>query len=147
MIEVAMYVGIGLLTGCLIAVAVVPLVHERAVRLTVRRLEAALPHSVTEIRADKDLLRAEFAMSTRRLELAIEQLRNKTANQLVELSRKTDAINRLKLQRDSLKIELMGANAETVALKKGLPQPRRLAPPKSDVRTLLGRLMPHNVYH
>jgi len=147
MIEVAMYVGIGLLTGCLIAVAVVPLVHERAVRLTVRRLEAALPHSVTEIRADKDLLRAEFAMSTRRLELAIEQLRNKTANQLVELSRKTDAINRLKLQRDSMKIELMGAKAETVALKKGPPQSRRLAPPKSDVRTLLGRLMPHNVYH
>src|SRR5215510_4611882 len=123
MIEPAMYIGIGLLTGCLIAVAIVPLVHERAVRLTVRRLEASLPHSVTEIQADKDLLRAEFAMSTRRLELEIEQLRNKTANQFVELGRKTDAINRLKLQRDSLKVELMGAKADTAALKKGLPQP------------------------
>jgi hypothetical protein len=147
MIEPIMYIGIGLLTGCLIAVAVVPLVHERAVRLTVRRLEASLPHSVTEIRADKDLLRAEFAMSTRRLELAIEQLRNKTANQFVELGRKTDAINRLRLQRDSLKVELMHATAEAAALKKELPQPRRLAPPKSDVRTLLGRWMPHDVYH
>jgi len=39
MIEIAMYVGIGLLTGCLLALCVVPLVHDRAVRLTVRRLE------------------------------------------------------------------------------------------------------------
>ena len=147
MTETAMYVGIGLLIGCLIAVAVVPLVHERAVRLTVRRLEASLPHSVTEIRADKDLLRAEFAMSTRRLELAIEQLRNKTANQFVELGRKTDVINRLKLQRDVLRVELMRITAEVAALKKELPQPRRLPPPKSDVRTLLGRWMTHNVYH
>jgi hypothetical protein len=147
MIETAMYVGIGLLTGCLIAVAVVPLVHERAVRLTVRRLEASLPHSITEIRAHNDLLRADFAMSTRRLEILIEQLRTKTANQLSELSRRGDAINRLKLQRDGLKVELMRATAETAALKKDLPQTRRLAPPKSDVRTLLGRWMPHNVYH
>ena len=130
MIEPVMYIGIGLLTGCLIAVAVVPLVHERAVRLTVRRLEASLPHSVTEIRADKDLLRAEFAMSTRRLEILIEQLRTKIANQLSELSRRGDAINRLKLQRDSLKVELMRTTAEVAAFKKELPQPRRLPPPK-----------------
>jgi len=147
MIEVAMYIGIGLLTGCLISVAVIPLVHERAVRLTVRRLEASLPHSITEIEADKDLLRAEFAMSTRSLELTVERLRNKAANQLIELGRKTDAINRLKLQRDGLKVELMGAKAEAAALKKEFPQPRRSMPPKSDVRTLLARWMPHNVYH
>jgi hypothetical protein len=147
MIETAMYIGIGLLTGCLIAVAVVPLVHERAVRLTIRRLEASLPHSITEIRAHNDLLRAEFAMSTRRLEILIEQLRTKTANQLSELSRRGDAINRLKLQRDGLKVELMRTTAQVAALKKELPQPRRLPPPKSDVRTLLGRWMPHNVYH
>jgi len=147
MIETAMYIGIGLLVGCLIAVALVPLVHDRAVRLTVKRLEASLPHSITEIEADKDLLRAEFAMSTRRLEITVERLRNKAANQLVELGRKTDVINRLRLQRDDLKVELMQATAEAAALKKELPQPRRAAPPKSDVRTLLGRWMPHNAYH
>ena len=147
MIEVAMYIGIGLLTGCLMAVAVVPLVHDRAVRLTVRRLEASLPDSITEIEADKDLLRAEFAMSTRRLEITVERLRNKAANQQIELGRKADVINRLKLQRDNLKVELMHATAEVAALKQELPQPRRSVPPKSDVRTLLGRWMPHNVYH
>src|SRR5262245_28849546 len=101
MVEVAMYIGIGLLTGCLVAVALVPLVHERAVRLTVRRLEAKLPQSITEVEADKDLLRADFAMSARRMEITIERLRNKTANQLAELSRKTDVINRLKSRCDA----------------------------------------------
>ena len=147
MIESAMYIGIGLLTGCLIAVAVVPLVHERAVRLTVRRLEAALPQSVTEIRADKDLLRAEFAMSTRRMEISIEQLRNKAAGQLIELGKRADVINRLKAQRDGLKVELICATAEAAALKKQLVEPRRSAGSKSDVRTLLRRWMPHSVYH
>jgi hypothetical protein len=61
-----MYVGIGLLFGCLLAIAIVPLVHNRAVRLTVSQLERRLPQSIAEIQVDKDLLRAEFAMSARR---------------------------------------------------------------------------------
>ena len=36
------------------------------------------PVSMAEIRADKDRLRAEFAMSTRRLEMSVEQLKGKT---------------------------------------------------------------------
>ncbi|HZP68578.1 MAG TPA: hypothetical protein VFB29_01425 [Pseudolabrys sp.] len=147
MIEAAMYIGIGLLAGCLIAVSVVPLVHERAVRLTARKFEAVLPHSITEIQADKDLLRADFAMSTRRMEIAVEQLRTRAASQLAELGRKADIINRLKAQRDNLKVELICAQAETAALKRQLAGPRRPAEPKSDVRTLLRRWMPHSVYH
>lgn len=92
-----------------------PLVHGRAVRLTVRRLEAALPQSMEEIRADKDLLRADFAMSTRRLEIIIEQLKNKTTSQLVELGTKGDAINRLKVERDALKAEIIALKTKVEA--------------------------------
>lgn len=42
--------------------AVVPVVHHRAVRLTTRKFEDMIPSSVAEIAADKDLLRAELAM-------------------------------------------------------------------------------------
>jgi hypothetical protein len=69
MIESSMYFGIGLLCGALIGLVLIPLVHARAVRLTRRRLEAVLPESMAEVQAEKDLLRAEFAMSTRRLEM------------------------------------------------------------------------------
>src|SRR6185436_182872 len=98
MIEPIMYFGIGFLVAALIGLVVVPLVHNRAVRLTMRRLEAATPLSMAEIQADKDQLRAEFAMSTRRLELSVEQMKARTTNQLADLGKKSDAINRLKAE-------------------------------------------------
>ena len=96
MIEPIMYFSVGFLVAALIALLFFPLVHNRAVRLTMRRLEAATPLTIAEIRADKDQLRAEFAMATRRLEMSVEQMRAKTAAQLADLGKKTDAINQLK---------------------------------------------------
>src|ERR1700730_9287900 len=98
MIEPIMFFGIGFLVASLIGLVFMPLVHGRAVRLTARRLEASTPLSMAEIQADKDQLRAEFAMSTRRLELAVEGMKARTTNQLAELSKKGDTINRLKVE-------------------------------------------------
>ncbi len=96
MVEPIMYFGIGFLVAALLALMFIPLVHNRAVRLTMRRLEAATPLTMAEIRADKDQLRAEFAMSTRRLELSVEQMKAKATTQLAEIGKKSDAINQLK---------------------------------------------------
>lgn len=98
MIEPIMYLAIGFLVSMLFGLMIMPLVHNRAVRLTTRRLEAATPLSMAEIQADKDQLRAEFAMSARRLEMSVEQLKVKTTSQLAELGKKSDAINRLKIE-------------------------------------------------
>jgi hypothetical protein len=117
MIELIMYFGIGFLFAALIGVAAIPSIQDRAVRLTMRRLKNSTPQSVEEIQADKDLQRAEFAMSTRRLETSAEQLRERAANQLAELGRKCDIINRLKDFINRLKIEREAQNAETFALK------------------------------
>src|SRR5471032_2760319 len=94
MIEPIMFFGIGFLVAALIGLVVVPLVHGRAVRLTMRRLEAATPLSMAEIQADKDQLRAEFAMSTRRLEVAVDQIKTKSTGHLAELGKKNDTINK-----------------------------------------------------
>src|SRR5258707_14502133 len=98
MIEPIMYFGIGFLVAALMGLVGVPLVHGRAVRLTMRRLEAATPVSMAEIQADKDQLRGEFAMSTRRLEMSVEQLKARSTSQFAELGKKSDAVNRLKSQ-------------------------------------------------
>ncbi len=98
MIEPIMYFGLGFLAAALLALIIMPFVHGRAERLTTRRLEAAIPVSMAEIQADKDQLRAEFAMSTRRLEMSVEQLKRKTTSQLAELGKKADAINQLKAE-------------------------------------------------
>jgi predicted RNase H-like nuclease (RuvC/YqgF family) len=147
MIESIMYMGIGLLAGCLFAVGLLPLVHDRAVRLTVRRLEASLPECVEEIEADKDLLRAEFAMSARRLEMVGEQLKNKIASQLVELSRKSDAINRLKIERDYLKTQISALRAQIAALKKQLDAPYKEDKAKIPIGAFLRQWAPHRAHH
>ena len=120
MIESIMYFGIGLLFATLIGVAVIPFIHARAVRLTIRRLEDSIPQSMAEIQADKDLLRAEFAMSTRRLEMSVEQLKSKTTSQLAELGRKDDVINRLKIEREAQNVEAIVLKTELEALKERL---------------------------
>jgi hypothetical protein len=95
MVEQIMYIGIGFLAAGLFVIGIIPLVHARAVRLTIRRLEALTPLSMAEIQADKDQLRAEFAMTISRLEINLDQMKAKTTNQLADLGR---AIGRLKLE-------------------------------------------------
>jgi chromosome segregation ATPase len=120
MIEPIMYLAIGFLVSMLFGLMIVPLVHNRAVRLTTRRLEAATPLSMAEIQADKDQLRAEFAMSARRLEMSVEQLRNKTTSQLAELGKKTDAINRMKIELGEKNATIFSLEAREKAVKEQL---------------------------
>jgi chromosome segregation ATPase len=120
MIELMMFFGIGFITAGLLGLALIPLVHNRAVRLTMKRLEAATPLSMAEIQADKDQLRAEFAMSTRRLELSVEQMKAKTTSQLAELGKKTDAINRLKVELGEKTAAIFSLEAREKSLKDQL---------------------------
>jgi chromosome segregation ATPase len=120
MIEPIMYFGIGFLVAALAGLVIIPLVHGRAVRLTMRRLEAATPLSMAEIQADKDQLRAEFAMSTRRLEMSVEQLKTKTTSQLAELGKKGDAINRLKMELGEKTAAIFALEARDKALRDQL---------------------------
>ena len=120
MIEPIMYLAIGFLVSMLFGLMIVPLVHNRAVRLTTRRLEAATPLSMAEIQADKDQLRAEFAMSARRLEMSVDQLKNKTTSQLAELGKKSDAINRMKIELGEKNATIFSLEAREKAVKEQL---------------------------
>lgn len=120
MVEPIMYLAIGFLVSMLFGLMIVPLVHNRAIRLTTKRLEAATPLSMAEIQADKDQLRAEFAMSARRLEMSVEQLKNKTSSQLAELGKKSDAINRLKIELGEKNAAIFALEAREKALKDQL---------------------------
>ena len=94
-IESIMYFALGALAASLLALLIMPAIWGRAVRLTKKRIEAATPVSLAEFRADKDQLRAEFALATRRLEMIIEGLRDKLAEQVAEGGRTTDALSQL----------------------------------------------------
>src|SRR5579872_3519675 len=108
MIESLMLCGIGLLAGCLLTLMLFPLVHARAVRLTKRQLVEAAPLTTREIQADRDQLRAQFAMSVRRLEINMEEMRAKA------VARSTD---RQHAEISRLQVELDKRNATIVALR------------------------------
>src|SRR2546427_10211605 len=120
MIEPIMYLAIGFLVSMLFGLMIVPLVHNRAVRLTTKRMEAATPLSMAEIQADKDQLRAEFAMSARRLEMSVDQLKSETTSQLAELGKKSDAINRMKLELGEKNATIFSLEAREKAMKQQL---------------------------
>src|ERR1700719_1023967 len=160
MIEPIMYFGIGFLVSALLGLLFVPLVHNRAVRLTMRRLEAATPLSIAEIRADKDQLRAEFAMSTRRLEMSVAQMKTKTTSQLAELGKKADAINQLKKElgdktatifaleaRDKTQREQLRTTEEEFQIKNGALREveRSLADKEAELVKLVAELGEHSI--
>ena len=120
MIEPIMFIGIGFLVAGLLVIGAIPMVHARAVRLTQRRLEAMTPMSMAEIHADKDQLRAEFAMSTRRLEMSVDQMKAKTSSQLAEIGKKSEAVGRLKLELGEKAAALLGAEAKVNSLTEEL---------------------------
>jgi chromosome segregation ATPase len=160
MIEPVMYFGIGFLVAALLGLLFIPLVHNRAVRLTMRRLEAATPLSIAEIRADKDQLRAEFAMSTRRLEMSVAQMKTRTTSQLADLGKKTDAINQLKKElgeksatifaleaRDKTLREQLRATEEEFGIKTGSLREaeRTLADKEAELVKLVSELGEHSI--
>jgi chromosome segregation ATPase len=63
----------GFLVASLLALLVYPALNRRAERLARRRVEALFPLSITELTAEKDHLRAEFAVTQRRLERKAEE--------------------------------------------------------------------------
>ena len=59
-------------------------------------------------------------MSTRRLELSVEQMKSKTTNQLAELGKKTDAINRLKVELGEKTAAIFALEAREKSLREQL---------------------------
>lgn len=114
MIEAIMYSAIGFLTATLLALLALPAVWRRAVRLTRKRIEGAIPGSVAEILADKDEQRAIFAVDVRRLELEVEKLQARTAAQWGEVNDQADELRVRKSTIERLTGELDAIQTEHV---------------------------------
>lgn len=108
MIESVLFFALGFLVAGLFALMIVPSIWRRAVRLTRLEIEASTPLSLAEIKANRDQMRAEFARETRRLELALGELRRRAAERQIEASRSRDRIADLTAERDVL-VHRLGA--------------------------------------
>lgn len=106
MIQALMLVSLGFFAAALLALLVAPAAWARAVRLTSHRIRASLPINETEIRAEKDQLRATHAVVVHQLEKKIERAEMSAARQRVELNRRDARINDLEAQATKITGEL-----------------------------------------
>ncbi len=97
-----MLVSLGFFAATLLALLIAPAAWARAVRLTSHRIRASLPINETEIRAEKDQLRATHAVVVHQLEKKIERAEMSAARQRVELNRREARI--AELEDESVKI-------------------------------------------
>ncbi|WP_424361571.1 hypothetical protein [Methylocystis parvus] len=87
MIEQAMYFALGVLVAGLVTLLFLPAFWRRALRLSMRRLQMLAPMSMEEVIAERDLLRAEFAVRERRLEQEMEAVKASKAYDLAAIGR------------------------------------------------------------
>ncbi|TPM00796.1 hypothetical protein [Mesorhizobium sp. B2-3-10] len=118
MVQSVLFFALGFLCAGFLALMVAPAVWRRAVALTRRRIEASIPLTQAEIQADKDRIRAEYAMTTRRLEIKVKTLREKAAEQLVEINRGREALKALAVERTDKDHALAELGAKNEALRQ-----------------------------
>jgi len=94
-IEMVMLAGLGFLTAALLALFLAPLYRRRSGRLAIEALKRSMPLTEAEIRADKDRVRAEYAILIHKLEMKVDEASDAAARQKVELNRRDAAISEL----------------------------------------------------
>ncbi|MEO0637517.1 MAG: hypothetical protein AAFY73_12800 [Pseudomonadota bacterium] len=90
-----MFFALGASVAGLVALWLAPMVWRRAVRVTERRVEAAIPLSIHEVQADKDQMRADFAVQLRKVEQKSEKLQSKAAEDRVTINEQLSRIDAL----------------------------------------------------
>ncbi|TIQ36603.1 MAG: hypothetical protein E5X48_08505 [Mesorhizobium sp.] len=118
MVQSILFFALGFLCAVFLVSLIAPAVWRRAVVLTRRRLEASMPLTPAEILAEKDRVRAEFAMTTRRLEMNIKSLKEKTAEQLVEIGRGREALKGLAIETKDKNQALSDLQAKKAELRQ-----------------------------
>ncbi len=145
---------LGFLSAGFIALIIAPMAWRRAVTLTRRRIEASVPLTQAEIQADKDRMRAEFAMATRRLEINFKNFREKAAAQIVEINRnreelkqlmaerteRHEALTRLEVQSGEVRAELRKREDELEVLTQRLDEAEVLQRQRTEDMEKLGRM-------
>ena len=126
LVQSILFFALGFLVAGFLALLVAPAIWRRAVALTRRRIEGSMPLTLPEIQADKDRIRADFAMITRRLEMDVKSLRAKSAEQLVEIGRGHEALKGLAAERKGKNEALSELEAKNEALRQREEQLQRL---------------------
>jgi hypothetical protein len=101
-----MLVALGFFAASLLGLLVASAFWSRAVRLTTARIKQSMPVSEPEIRADRDRLRAEYAIKVHKLEMQLDQAKLERARQLIDINRRDASISTLETDVVRLRADL-----------------------------------------
>ena len=119
-VETIMLVALGFAVAALIALFLGRFAWVFALRLGKKRMQRAAPSTIAELQADRDRLRAEYAMLSRKLELRMNDLKIKLAEQMAEVSRNRNRIDHLITEVRSRDTQLTQRDAELQSLRTQL---------------------------
>jgi chromosome segregation ATPase len=119
-IETIMLVALGFAVAALIALFLGRFAWVFALRLGKKSMQRAAPSTIAELQADRDRLRAEYAMLSRKLELRMNDLKIKLAEQMAEVSRNRNRIDHLISEVRSRDAQLSQRDGELQGLRMQL---------------------------
>jgi len=105
-IQTGMLLALGFLIASLLGLLLASAFWSRAVRLTTRRLKQSMPISEQEIKADRDRLRAAYAVKVHELETRLGQTKLGHARQLIDINRRDASISALETEVVAIRAEL-----------------------------------------
>jgi chromosome segregation ATPase len=107
LIRLVLYFALGFLSAVFLAVLIAPALWRRAVMLTRRRIEASVPLTTDEIRAERDGLRAQHALEVRRLEMELKAANDRAASASAKHARGRKDVKSAADERETAKSELI----------------------------------------
>jgi len=119
-IEAVMIFALGFLAASLCGLLLLPALNARAARLARRRVEARLPLSPAEVAAERDFLRAQFAVQQRRLERRVETAEAKRQAEMAALGAGTMRVAALARDVAARDAEIAQVQAKTRELETEL---------------------------
>jgi len=114
--ETLMLVALGFVLALIVALLFGRAIWNVAIALGARRNAKNVPVQMLELQADRDRLRAEHAMMSRKLELRLEDIKARMTEQMAEVSRSRNRVQSLAQQLDERESTLSIRDREVAAL-------------------------------
>ncbi len=137
MIEAALYFALGALCVSLLLFVILPIVSGRARRLAIHELERQAPVSLSEITAQKDQMRARFAVELNRQEKRADQLQIESQQHLVTAEKWRMFAERVETEFEKLKNDYTGLKKKIDSAETNLEKQKEIA--KSALKTMTGK--------
>lgn len=120
MIQFALLFGLGFLTAVLLVMIIAPAIHRRIVRYTENRIQATMPISPQEVRAQRDMARAVYAAENARTKQDLVKARDNAVSLQLRHDGLTADATRLQSENHELHMQIDDMNTEAADLRSRL---------------------------